>query len=47
MLSDMGARLAKLDLYERIALSRRKRAIHAFDLARRKTARRRRPDKVY
>jgi hypothetical protein len=45
-LSDISARLAKLDWYERVALSRRKRAIRAFDSARRKTARRRRPSKV-
>jgi len=35
-LSDIGARLAKLDWYERVALSRRKRAIRAFDSARRR-----------
>jgi len=45
-LSDVSARLAKLDWYERVALSRRKRAIRAFDSARRKAARRRRPNKV-
>jgi hypothetical protein len=32
----VSARLAKLDWYERGALSRRKRAIRAFDAARRK-----------
>jgi hypothetical protein len=40
-LSDISARLAKLDWYERVALSRRKRAIRAFDVARRKAARQR------
>jgi len=39
-LRSCGLRL--LDWYERVALSRRKRAIRAFDAARRKTARRRR-----
>jgi hypothetical protein len=42
ILSDMSARLATLDWYERVALSRRKRAIREFDAARRKAARRRR-----
>jgi len=45
-LSDIGARLAKLDWYERVALSRRKRAIRAFDVARRKAAGRRRLKEV-
>jgi hypothetical protein len=45
-LSEISARLARLDWYERVALSRRKRAIRAFDAARRKAARRRRPNKV-
>jgi hypothetical protein len=36
ILSDMSARLAKLDWYERAALLRRKRAIRAFGAARRK-----------
>jgi len=45
-LSDMSARLARLDRYERGALWRRKLAIRAFDVARRKAARRRRPKKV-
>jgi hypothetical protein len=45
-LSDIGARLARLDWYERVALSRRKRAIRTFDAARRMAARRRRPNKV-
>lgn len=46
VLSDISARLAKLDWYERVALSRRNRAIRAFDAARRKAAHRRRPMKV-
>ena len=37
-LSDIGARLARLDRYEAVALLRRKRAIRAFDAARRKAA---------
>src|SRR5262249_51664672 len=41
VLSHMSARLARLDRYERVALSRRKRAVRAFDAARRKAARRR------
>jgi hypothetical protein len=42
----MSARLAALDWYERVALSRRKRVIRAFDAARRKAERRRQPNKV-
>jgi hypothetical protein len=45
ILSDVSARLAKLDWYERVALSRRKRAIRTFDAASRKAARQRRPNK--
>jgi hypothetical protein len=37
-LSDMSAWLAKLDWYEGVALSRRKRAIRAFDAARREVS---------
>src|SRR5260370_14874256 len=47
ILSDISARLAKLDWYERVALSRRKRAIRAFDSTPRKAARRRRPRKAW
>jgi hypothetical protein len=36
LLSDMAAPPAKLDWYERVALSRRKRTIREFDAARRK-----------
>ena len=46
ILSDIGVRLAKLDWYERVALSRRKREIRAFDSARRKAGRRQRPVRV-
>jgi hypothetical protein len=46
ILSDISARLARLDWYERAALSRRKRAIAAFDAARRMATRRRRPTTV-
>jgi len=44
ILSGVGARLAKLDTYERVALLRRKPAIREFDAAHRKAARR--PNKV-
>ena len=46
ILSDLSVRLATLDWYERTALSRRKRAIGAFDAACQKAARRRQPNKV-
>lgn len=43
ILSNISAQLVKLDWYERVALSRRKRAIRTFDAARRNATRRRRP----
>ena len=46
ILSDTSARLAKLDRYEQVALSRRKHAIRAFDSARQKAVGRLRPNKV-
>jgi len=46
ILSDISARLARLDWYERVALSRRRRAIRAFDAARLEAAGRRRSGQV-
>jgi hypothetical protein len=46
ILADLGARLVRLDRYERDAMTRRKRAVRAYDAACRKARRRLRPKVV-